>query len=374
MITVVTRISPVTEVPGDCVNLLKPSDLGKPIEVHKCSLVDPRTGIKYVMETTFCIGRTNALENSKKKGLMYLKDPKTALNHIGVKNITEEFAFSAPKSISKERVSQLLSSSKIKENDIQKRPSIKLHLNLKEIREDGNRRTLIKQREKFIQPLLKYFINSECLICGIIVNEPNKIKIINHMQSHIKLGTYACQECENEYFSTADALFSHSIKHLGKKKYNCTLCNKNFIRKHFLSLHYEKYHKKVPAKKLHSFDRRAVWQKVPTCIACTICKVKLSSSKMISDHKDSHVGRENYLCLLCNKTFPSTFLLRYHSHVRIISKRYSCKLCHKGFSSVEKLQQHKQIHTKKAFYKCKLCAKQFNFRNNLLEHIQLLHS
>lgn len=363
MITVVTRIFPITAVSEDTSYLLNPSELGKPIEVHKCLNVDPRTGMKYVLETTFCLGKSDDLGNLNIPGLIPLTGIDCALNYEE-ENIGKEFAFSLPRNIPLHKIPQLQ-----KVIELEQKPTIKLHLNLKKIREATKKKILIKKKEKLVQPLLKYFVNNECLICGTIINKSRKNKITKHMFSHIKLGTYACQSCENKCFPSAEALYSHSLKHVEKKQYSCNVCSQKFNRKYFLLSHYNKKH-----LNLNSKPASYVKKNVPTCFVCTICKTKLPCWKSLGNHKNAHFGKENYLCLFCNKTFTTSSLLRYHAHLRFLTKRYQCRSCHKTFLTGHQLQKHESTHSKQYMFACQFCPKKFNFNRNLLGHVQLLHS
>lgn len=364
VVTVVTRILPVTAQSVDTSNLLKPSDLGKPVEVHKCFVVDPRTGTKFLLETTFCLGKTKDLSSLKVPGLNPLTNLECSLNNSD-KNFGEEFALSVPKNIPIHKLPKL--SGFIKDNELEKpsnKPHIKLHLNLKMIREATKKKHLIRKKEKLVRPLFKYCIDGECLICGIILKESHRSNVMSHMFSHIKLGTYACQTCENKYFPTPEDLYSHSVKHPAKLDYKCNVCDYKSCRKHFLASHYEKKHKNLINRQSNNLI---------TSFVCSICKIKLQSWKSILDHKkNAHFEKESYICLFCSKTFsPVCKFLRYHAHLRFVAKSHKCKYCQKAFMSQSKLQGHQRLHKVKLQHFCEFCGKKFNFRYSLQKHLQL---
>lgn len=359
VITVVTRIFPLNAQFEDAPNLLKPNEIGKPVEVHKCIVMDPSSGAKFLLETTFCLGKTKNLENLKIPGLIPLSSLDSALNCCREKEYDRKFAFSVPKNIPLQKIPHV--QNVLKSTHLEK-PHITLHLNLKKIREATKKKHLIKKKGKLVRPLFKYFIDDECLICGTILHESRKSKIRTHMFSHVKLGTYSCQNCGNKCFSSADALYAHSLQHTEKMDYTCTVCSYKFSRKYFLTCHYEEKHHDVLK---HS-------NRLVTNFMCSICKIKLTSWKAVVDHKNTHFGKESYSCFYCNKTFSaSCTLLRYHAHMHLISNYYKCKYCKKTLSSRYKLKEHENIHRTKFLHLCEFCGKKFNFRSNLMKHLQL---
>lgn len=364
VISVVTRIFPLNGQSEDTSYLLKPHEIGRPIEVHKCNAVDPRTGEKFLLETTFCIAKAKDLESLKIPGLVPLTGLDSAHNNSNGEDFASKFAFSVPKNIPLLKLPQKVQNI-LKSNDLENnpKPSIKLHLNLKMIREATKKKQLFKKKEKLIRPLFKYFIDNECLICGSILNESRKSKIRAHLLCHLKLGTYACQNCKNECFSSAETLYNHSIKHSEKLNYNCSICGSKFNRKYFLKVHLEQKHRNVLSKQSSHLISSFV---------CSICKVKLTSWKMLLDHRNTHFGKESYYCLYCNKTFAaSCILLRYHAHIQLVPNYYKCKHCKKTFSSRHKVKDHERMHRVESQHTCSFCGKKFNFKCNLLKHVHL---
>lgn len=363
VVTVVTRIFPLTARPEDLNNLLKPTDLGKPIKVNNCLMVDPRTGSKFLIETTFCLGKTKDLGSLKVPGLVPLTSLDCALNN-SEKHLGREFGFSIPKNIPFHEIPQLSNFTEFNESSNPScKPSIKLHLNLKMIREATEKKNLIKKKEKRVRPLLQFFFDNECLICGLILNESEKSEVVCHMLSHTKLGRYACQKCKYKCFSSVEALYNHSIKHCSKK-YSCNVCNFKCKRKFFLTLHYEKKHDSYIVNRRSSI--------LKTSFVCTVCKVKLQSWKTLLAHKNAHFEKESYLCLFCYKTFSRDCrFLRYHSHLHFNTVNIKCRFCKKTFLSRNKLRDHERFHRVKLQHLCEYCGRKFNFSYSLSRHLQL---
>ncbi|GFS77348.1 zinc finger and SCAN domain-containing protein 2 [Nephila pilipes] len=263
------------------------------------------------------------------------------------------------------------------DSESEKGCGIKIRLNLKKIKEDcADHHALRKARGKLLQPLLCYFIENECLICGFITSKVSKQSNIKHLLCHIdgNSNCYLCNSCEIT-FSTAKALYQHAVKHVKVKSYCCDTCNKKYQRKHSLTVHQlicHYTHLLFPTNMRR--NHCVLKQKMIPLFICTICNIRLTSKDdSITDHKMIHAGKEKYQCLFCGKLFKNDFFINSHIHIHTKRSSYTCKVLGKSKSaSYGQLQKNHKIHVR-TLNVCPLCGKRFYFLNNLLIHVRHLH-
>lgn len=413
LIRAITRIYPLNAVPEGLSKLLSPKEFGNPSKVETNCFTDPRNGLQYVVETALLFEKLDqsdnideriSLECEKFPGLIFAPENSLLLSpddgsEIGKKNYA---SLSVPKSIhwddvfsmedkninadcSEPENALLLSSDESTEvhgdcsptsettpddeksvnKESEKRPRLKIRFDLKKIQKDcADRHAQKKARGKLLQPLLRYFIENECLVCGFVTSKISKHSIIKHLSIHIDDKSYKC-DC-GSLFSSAKLFYLHAIKHAKLKPHSCDTCKKMFHRKHSLTVHQLKDHS------ISNKNELALKQKITSVFVCTVCNIRLQSVDSVVAHKKNHTGEENYQCLFCGKLFTNTCLIHYHLHLRTVNQTYGCKICGKHFTSYEKLQNHRKSHVKR-MYLCKVCGKKFYFQSNYLKHVRLLH-
>ncbi|XP_035215117.1 zinc finger protein 2-like [Stegodyphus dumicola] len=397
VLQVINRILPTSVLPEDFSNLVTPDDFGHPSKVQTLSFVDPRNGQHFVIQSTFCprklkfsgknIHEEIAATCERIPGLICITNLNSVQDTLNKECTGEEFALTIPNSISKHEIFEqnILSNGKTKIEGSGSNVNCdnKLDDDLEQLKKmtackpadvnDHKPADDQNKRRKLLLPLVKYFLENECLICGFHGEHITKHNACKHMLSHIRLGSYFCND---QFFTSAANLYSYAINQPETETYFCNLCGAKYKRKIFLSMHKKNKHVKSDSYSSDLLDSKhyPVKQKISICFACVVCNEKFTSLKSVIDHRNVHLGKGRYRCLTCSKIFTSICLVRYHSHVRIVIKSYKCGICDKRFLSNRSLKVHRNSHMKKMLFSCKWCEKKFYIRNNLMEHLELSHT
>ncbi|KFM70428.1 Zinc finger protein 26, partial [Stegodyphus mimosarum] len=397
VLQVINRILPTSVLPEDFSKLVTPDDFGYPSKVQTLCFVDPRNGQHFVIQSTFCPRKLKfsgknihdeiAATCERIPGLICITNLNSVLGTLSKESTGKEFALTIPNTISKHEIFEqnILGNVKTKTadsgssvncdnklcNDLDqlKKTNVCKPAEMNDLKPVNNQ----SKRRKLLLPLLKYFVEDECLICGFHGENITKQNACKHMLSHIRLGSYFC---DDQFFTSAESLYAYTISQPETETYFCNLCGAKYKRKYFLSMHKKKEHAKSNSYSSGLLDNKhyPVKHKIPSCFACVVCNEKFTSLKSVIDHRNMHLGKGRFRCLICSKIFTSICLVRYHSHVRIIIKSYMCGICDKRFSSNRSLKVHRNSHMKKMLFWCKWCGKKFYIRNNLTEHLELFHT
>ena len=137
------------------------------------------------------------------------------------------------------------------------------------------------------------------------------------------------------------------------KDFECTLCNKMFKRKEYLSRH----------TLVHSGLRP---------YNCTYCDKSFNDPSSLGRHHKMHESNnvKSFVCTVCDKKFTTIYYLRSHEKTHN-DKKYNCEQCPSVIKGKGHFQEHIKSHT--TSLKCSLCTKIFNRASQLNRHMNSFH-
>ena len=121
-------------------------------------------------------------------------------------------------------------------------------------------------------------------------------------------------DCNNSGDQTGH-LIKSDVK--GKKRFSCSICERNFVRKDTLINRFQYVHKEK------------------TQFKCRLCKSTFIAKRSLKLHLDHlHDKKNSYGCPVCDSTFGQMGTLKLHvSRVHEEKKTHCCTICVKGFFS-----------------------------------------
>ena len=140
-----------------------------------------------------------------------------------------------------------------------------------------------------------------------------------------------------------------------KKRFDCTLCSKNYESKQGLERHVKKNHEE---KKYE----------------CSICPYKTGYKPQLINHV-STVHEKPYECSICPyKTGSKQNLINHVSKVHEYNKPYECSMCpYKSGYEPNLINHVSTVHEGNKSYECTMCDFESGFQKKLKEHILVVH-
>ena len=180
-----------------------------------------------------------------------------------------------------------------------------------------------------------------------------KRNIFDNQSTHIEAPSHSCSVC-NKTFKRKSYLTEHMHKHTDPYLFSCSSCSKTFQHQHQLTIH----------ERIHTGSRP---------FSCNVCSRSFAHSTSLKDHMRTHTGSQ-FSCKVCNKSFPRKSNLTKHERIHTGARPFSCSVCGKGFTQKSNLLKHENIHSGTHPFACDICGRTFAQKSNMMRHIQYKHN
>ena len=217
-------------------------------------------------------------------------------------------------------------------------------------------------------------------------------------ENHLKnCHDFACQDCQSDFFPDKRNLLLHKSSIHESKKYQCAICEMDFVQKSSLIIHLASDHERSALK-------------------CDFCTKQFSHKELLVKHlKKKHESRlkghnleefdefskiwKESQCNACQKTFDSNLALaKHHQQIQKMTKifpmhfvfeytrkrktmwdglqkiaKFKCDKCKKAFSRKNSLDRHVAERNREIIYQCDQCEKKFYVKKGLEHHMFSKH-
>lgn len=199
---------------------------------------------------------------------------------------------------------------------------------------------------------------TKCEHCGKMVIS---MALKQHIHdSHTKQRKYQCKICQKNYLTSTYLREHQTTVHLKEQNHVCSFCNRKFIHKRTLERHYNDAHYAKPKP------------------ICQLCNKTFSNA----GHFNKHVKRCEQLPFKCTfmacRTMYETqegldkHFSRYHTSPKWFRyvERYCTQCCKKCTSN---LAHHLKAHPLKIRYQCHFCGLTYVLKHKVKEHLLKNH-
>uniref|UniRef100_A0A8D8WPD3 Zinc finger protein 782 n=1 Tax=Cacopsylla melanoneura TaxID=428564 RepID=A0A8D8WPD3_9HEMI len=186
-------------------------------------------------------------------------------------------------------------------------------------------------------------------------------------------------------YVSKQSLNSHMTSHSDKNK--CDKCSKRFTSASLLSVHIDRFHRKVKHHSCNTCSKlfytpaevnrhqRTVHLKIKR-FRCHQCNLELSSRSALANHTRSvHSDEKAIVCDQCGERFKTQSQRWYHfkkMHDEYVTV-FSCPLCKQIFSTKMGYRIHVKTHRPSEDVICFYCNQSFACKRNLRQHIGRIH-
>ena len=239
-------------------------------------------------------------------------------------------------------------------------------------------------------------VATRCVICDLSYGKDKESfkKFKEHMVSEHNVG-YECPICQKK-LPTVSKLEQHRIQEhnwtksnsVGRIKYLCPRCGKEFIHKRKFEYHVSKIScnqwkgRKCPiceeefesmSLKIYHISTKHMDVKLYDCSECSSGFITQQGLK----RHISSVHRKNggNICPTCGKYYSNSHLKDHisYAHEGKVKPRFKCSMCEESYSTKKYLENHMSVHEGNGIFQCSNCNMEFNSKNRLEAHIAKEH-
>ena len=108
---------------------------------------------------------------------------------------------------------------------------------------------------------------------------------------------------------------------------------------------------------------------------CQVCNANFVQRGHLNRHKINHEKKKPHKCSLCNASFPRNDTLTKHFKAVHEKKRpFKCGICKASFTQRSNVNKHiASVHENKRPFRCELCHQSFTQKAHLKKHISCIH-
>ncbi|XP_054642093.1 zinc finger protein 436-like isoform X2 [Dunckerocampus dactyliophorus] len=158
-------------------------------------------------------------------------------------------------------------------------------------------------------------------------------------------------DCEGDMTTQTDNKHSECSKKKADKCFNCSVCDKSFFCKGYLTRHMRTHTGEKP-------------------FTCSDCGKSFARTAHLVSHMRIHTGEKPYSCSDCGKRFTQKVSMLSHMRTHTQEKPFSCSVCGKSFNHKFSMVEHMRTHTGEQRFSCSDCGKSFTKKSNMVEHMR----